>query len=258
MAFTAGQMLQNRYVLRQSLGGKMNYSPRQTWLADDTQAGHPEKSVVIKFLQFGGQSQWHDLKLFEREVQVLRQLNHPRIPQCGPSFHFREPGEWVGFIEAYIPGESLQTLLNQGHKFSEAAVRSIAEQVLEILIYLHGHNPPILHRDIKPSNLILTPDRKVYLIDFGAVQERPHSVGQSFTIVGTYGYTPMEQFGGQSEPASDLYALGATLIHLLTGVPPSEMVQADLQLRFLQSHPDKPAILRLASSDDGTCSRPSL
>jgi serine/threonine protein kinase len=227
--FMAGQVLQERYTLRQPLDGACTSDPRQTWLADDLKE---TRTVVLKFLRFGGWSQWADLKLFEREVQVLRQLSHPRIPQCGESFHLREPEEWVGFVETYIPGESLQALLDQHRRFSEATVQAIAEQVLEILIYLHGCSPPVLHRDIKPSNLILTPDRQVYLIDFGAVQDRPRPAGQSLTVVGTYGYTPMEQFGGQALPASDLYALGATLIHLLAGVPPAELVQADLKILF--------------------------
>lgn len=232
--FTVGQVLQERYQLRRYLNDGLGagQQSRQTWLAVDRQATETANLVILKFLQFGGRSQWADLKLFEREVQVLRQLDHPRIPSCGASFHLREPEEWVGFVESYIPGQSLQALLNQGRRFSEGAVRSIAEQVLEILIYLHGCSPPVLHRDIKPSNLILTPERQVYLIDFGAVQDRPRPEGQSFTVVGTYGYTPMEQFGGQAAPASDLYALGATLVHLLAGVPPAEMVQADLRLAF--------------------------
>ncbi len=233
--FAVGQVLQERYELRQLLDDSDPISarkPRQTWLAKDLTGNDAAALVVLKFLQFGGRSQWGDLKLFEREVQVLRQLDHPRIPRCGDSFHLRQPEEWMGFVETFIPGESLQTLLNHGRRFSVGAVRTIAEQVLEILIYLHGCSPPVLHRDIKPSNLILTPERQVYLIDFGAVQDRPRPEGQSFTVVGTYGYTPIEQFGGQAEPASDLYALGATLIHLLAGMPPAEMVQADLRLDF--------------------------
>lgn len=250
--FTAGQILQERYQLLYPLGAHRNQRPesgtaeatppldagrleaitnaRQTWLATDQQA--VDEPVVIKLLRFGGGTQWTDLKLFEREVQVLRQLQHPRIPQCREAFHLETPTAWVGLIETYIPGKSLQELLDQGRSFSESAIRSIAAQVLDILIYLHGHNPAVLHRDIKPSNLILTPKRQVYLIDFGAVQDRPRPAGQSFTVVGTYGYTPMEQFGGQAEPASDLYALGATLVHLLAGVPPSELLQPDLQLQF--------------------------
>ena len=108
----------------------------------------------------------------------------------------------------------------------------MASQALEILIYLHEQNPPILHRDIKPSNLILTPAHQVFLVDFGTVQNQGAKLGVSFTVVGTYGYTPMEQFGGQAVPASDLYSLGASLLHMLTGTAPVELVQPDLRLQF--------------------------
>ena len=75
-------------------------------------------------------------------------------------------------------------------------------------------------------------DEEIYLVDFGSIQDRMPTEGKSFTIVGTYGYTPLEQFGGRAVPASDLYALGVTLIHLLTGIPPSELPQKDLQIQL--------------------------
>ncbi|NEP02519.1 MAG: hypothetical protein F6K58_28500 [Symploca sp. SIO2E9] len=87
-------------------------------------------------------------------------------------------------------------------------------------------------RDIKPSNLIWGEDDLVYLVDFGAVQNRAIKEGATFTVVGTYGYAPMEQFGGRAVAASDLYALGATLIHLLTGTTPAELPQQNLRIRF--------------------------
>ena len=93
------------------------------------------------------------------------------------------------------------------------------------MLYLHQLKPQILHRDIKPSNIILGENKQVYLIYFGSVQDKSVVEGASFTVVGTYGYTPIVQFGGRTIPASDLYALGATLIHLLTGVPPANLPQ---------------------------------
>ena len=103
---------------------------------------------------------------------------------------------------------------------------------MQILVYLHSFNPPILHRDIKPSNLLLGDDNKIYLVDFGAVQDSFASEGVTFTIVGTYGYAPLEQFGGQTVPASDLYALGITIIHLLTRTAPSNLPNKDLKIQF--------------------------
>jgi serine/threonine protein kinase len=89
-----------------------------------------------------------------------------------------------------------------------------------------------LHRDIKPSNLIWGEDKHVYLVDFGAVQAQAAVTGVTFTVVGTSGYAPLEQFWGRAVVASDLYALGATLIHLLTGVTPADLPQKDSRIQF--------------------------
>ena len=226
---TAGQVLEERYHLQRCISDRVG---RQTWLAVDRLGAQKPQRVVIKFLAFGGQNQWQDLKLFEREVRVLQQLQHPRIPRIQSAFHIKMPAYWVGFVAQYIPGWSLQRYLEQGKTFTEGEVKAIAAQVLKILHYLHSRQPPVLHRDLKPSNLILTRKNQIFLVDFGAVQDRPRPAGQSFTVVGSYGYTPMEQFGGQTVPASDLYALGATLVHLLTGLPPAELLQPDLRLAF--------------------------
>jgi serine/threonine protein kinase len=232
--FETGQVLQERYKLQKNLGRTM--ASRQTWLAEDL-ATLQNELVIIKLLVFNSEMQWDDLKLFEREAQVLQNLSHPRIPRYRDYFSLdlhRGAGLcWFGLVQDYIPGTSVQQLLNQGKCFSEAQVRKIATQVLEILIYLHSLNPPVLHRDIKPSNLILTgEDEQIYLVDFGAVQNQAPIEGVSFTIVGTSGYAPLEQFWGRAVPASDLYALGATLIHLLTGVAPAELPQSNLRIQF--------------------------
>jgi len=224
------QILQNRYQLKQKLG---NNAVRQTWLAEELVADDAECSqVVVKFLAFGGQIQWEDLKLFEREAQILKQLNHPRIPDYRDYFCIDDRSLWFGLVQKYIPGCSLKEQLASGKRFTERQVRKIAESVLKILIHLHELNPSVLHRDIKPSNLIWGEDEQVYLVDFGAVQDRAAKEGATFTVVGTYGYAPMEQFGGRAVPASDLYALGATLIHLLTGIAPADLPQTNLRIQF--------------------------
>ncbi|MDY6782904.1 MAG: serine/threonine-protein kinase [Cyanobacteriota bacterium] len=226
------QLLQERYRLHQQLG---NYAGRQTWLAQDLSLS-PPSSVIVKLLAFNPQMQWDEFKLFEREAQVLKSLEFPYIPRCRDSFSIdADRGEglcWFALVQEYIPGKSLQQLLDEGHRFSKKQVRSVAVQILEILRDLQSLNPPILHRDIKPSNLILGTDKKVYLIDFGAVCDATKVEGATFTVVGTAGYAPLEQFWGKAVPASDLYALGATLIHLLTGVPPSELPQQNLRIQF--------------------------
>ncbi|AFY48941.1 serine/threonine protein kinase [Nostoc sp. PCC 7524] len=224
------QILHDRYQVLRQLG---NNGIRQTWLAKDLQANDTENSqVVVKLLAFGGTVQWDDLKLFEREAQILKQLNHPRIPQYIDYFCVDDRSLWFGLVQEYIPGESLKEKLTAGKRFTEKQAKKIAVEVLKILMYLHELNPGVLHRDIKPSNLILGEDKHIYLVDFGAVQDKAAKEGVTFTVVGTYGYAPMEQYGGRAVPASDLYALGATLIHLLTGVSPAELPQQDLRIQF--------------------------
>ena len=224
----AKQVLNERYQLKHKLG---HNAGRQTWLAEDlkTQTKEP---VVVKLLAFGGDVQWDDLKLFEREAQVLKQLNHPKIPKYRDYFSIDDRTLWFGLVQEYIPGASLKEQLDQGKKFSPQEIRRIALEVLSILLYLHQLSPVLLHRDIKPSNLIYGEDNQIYLVDFGAVQDRAAAEGATFTVVGTYGYAPLEQFGGRAVPASDLYALGATLIHLLTGTAPADLPQKDLRIQF--------------------------
>lgn len=220
-----GQILQGRYQLRQKLGQNAS---RQTWLATDLTT--PQTLVIVKLL-VAGNVQWDDIKLFEREARVLKQLTHPQIPKYRDYFCINDLF-YFGLVYEYIPGLSLKELLSQGKRFTQEEVRKIAVDVLNILIYLHELHPPVLHRDIKPSNLILGEDEQIYLVDFGAVQDKAATEGVTFTVVGTYGYTPMEQFGGRAVAASDLYALGATLIHLLTGTAPADLPQRDLRIQF--------------------------
>ena len=227
----AEQVLQERYQLQRQLG--RTAAGRQTWLAKDLQSN---EQVTLKLLAFSPQMQWEELKLFEREAQVLKALNHPRIPRYRDYFSLdKETGAgipWFGLVQDYIPGFSLQELLEQGKRFSEKQVRGIATEILKILIYLHELSPPVLHRDIKPSNLILGEDKQIYLVDFGAVQAQAAVTGVTFTVVGTSGYAPLEQFWGRAVASSDLYALGATLIHLLTGTTPADLPQKDSRIQF--------------------------
>ena len=230
----AEQVLQGRYQLKQQLG---NNAGRQTWLAVDlaTQTQARER-VIIKLLPFSPQLHWDDLKLFEREAQVLKHLNHPCIPKYRDYFSTEasNSGElpWFGLVQDYIEGDCLQQLLKKGKRFTEAGAKKVAIQLLEILIYLHQLSPAVLHRDIKPSNIIWGKNRQVYLVDFGAVQEKAKAEGATFTVVGTGGYAPPEQLWGKAVPASDLYALGATLIHLLTGTAPADLPQRQMRLQF--------------------------
>ncbi|MFB2978556.1 type IV pilin-like G/H family protein [Microseira sp. BLCC-F43] len=228
----AQQLLQGRYQLQEQLGRN---SGRQTWIAEDLET-EPRKKVIVKLLPFSPQMQWEELKLFEREAQVLKHLKHAKITQYRDYFSIddREASglTWFALVQDYIPGSSLRQMLDAGKRFTEDEAKQIATQVLKILIYLHELSPPVLHRDIKPSNLIMGEDGQVYLVDFGAVQDRAKAEGVTFTVVGTSGYAPPEQLWGKTVPVSDLYALGATLIHLLTGIAPADLPQHQMRLEF--------------------------
>ncbi|TVU55017.1 MAG: serine/threonine protein kinase [Arthrospira sp. PLM2.Bin9] len=226
-------ILADRFQLRESL----NSNPvRQTWLGRDLKR---RDRVVIKLLAMGNGMQWDDVKLLEREAQVLQRLDHPRLVRYRDYFSVDDQNLWFGLVTEYLPGVSLKQKLESGYTFSRPEVMWIATEVLEILSYLHQFAPPILHRDIKPSNLIWGEDNRIYLIDFGSVQIQFPTPGATFTVVGTLGYTPIEQFGGQSTTASDFYALGMTLVHLLTGCPPADFPQESFRVKFRDRIPQK-------------------
>lgn len=231
-------ILRDRYQLQKQLGQNAG---RQTWLALDMQTQSP---VVVKLLTFSDQVQWDQIRLFEREAKILKHLDHAHIPHYLDYFLFEDRQMWGGLVQTYIPAPSLQHLLDQGRQFHELEVRQIARQMLNLLNYLHGLSPPVLHRDIKPSNLLLNPSGTLFLVDFGAVQDGVAKAGATFTIVGTYGYAPLEQLGGQATLASDLYALGATLIHLLTGIAPSQFYQTDGRIQFTKGVSLNPGLIR--------------
>jgi serine/threonine protein kinase len=232
------QIFQERYQIQSLLGRQTG---RRTFLAKDLQT---KSKVVIKLLLFNPDFTWDDLKLFQREADTLRNLNHPAIPQYLDYFEVEtEIGKGSALVQSYIEAKSLQDWVESGRSFSEAELKDISIQLLEVLRYLHSHLPPIIHRDIKPSNILLT-DRSgnspgsVYLVDFGSVQTVVQS--GTITIVGTYGYMPPEQFGGQTTPASDLYSLGATLIYLITRKHPADLPTRRGRIQFeVNSHISK-------------------
>jgi serine/threonine protein kinase len=222
----------NRYLVQTQLGKKAG---RRTFLAQDSTT---QDLVIIKFLAFSSDFEWDDLKLFEREAETLKTLNHPAIPRYLDYFEVNS-GNVKGFalVQTYIPAQTLEQYIQSGRSFTQNEVIEVAKSILEILIYLHQRQPPVIHRDVKPSNILLG-DRsgnspgKVYLIDFGSVQTVAANEGATRTVVGTYGYMPPEQFGGRTVPASDLYGLGATLIYMVTGSHPADLPEVDGRIQF--------------------------
>jgi serine/threonine protein kinase len=226
----------NRYQIRQQLSQK---NGRSTFLAQDLQS---QDLVMIKILQFGDNFQWEDLKLFEREATTLQNLNHPAIPKYLNYFEVKEPGiNGFALVQTYIDAPSLEDVVKSGRKFSESEVIELADRLLQILIYLHEQIPAVIHRDLKPSNILLANRSShsvgdIYLVDFGSVQTVARKDGGTMTIVGTYGYIPLEQFGGETITSSDLYSLGMTLIYLITGIHPAELPKINGRVTFDNSN----------------------
>ena len=217
------EFLKKGYEIQQQLARKAG---RRTLLAKDLNS---QELVVIKLLAFSNDFSWEDLKLFEREAQTLQTLEHPAIPDYIDYFELdTKTGKTYALVQSYIEGKSLEEILEEKGKFTESEIKNIAKSLLEILIYLHRRQPPLIHRDIKPSNIIVA--ERPYLVDFGSVKTTAQLQGGTMTVVGTYGYVPMEQFAGRTEKASDLYALGATLIHLITGTNPADLPHKNSRL----------------------------
>ncbi len=165
---------------------------------------------------------------FRREASVLARLDHPNLPKV--SDYFTQGGREY-LVMDYVPGHSLREIVEQARAtdrfLEESLVLDWAQQLCSALIYLHSQDPPILHRDIKPSNIKLTPSGLIKLVDFGLVKLLTNDESRTITVVqgqGTAAYTPLEQYGGDdvhTDIRTDVYALAATLYHLLTGRPPA-------------------------------------
>ena len=139
-----------------------------TYLAEDLKNN---KNVALKALSLHRMTDWKAMELFEREAKILAQLNHPAIPDYLEYFDAENNGEKHFYIAQQLAsGKSLNKLVEENFRTNEQQIKDIAEQILEILIYLHSLTPAVIHRDIKPQNIIRDKNGKVFLVDFGAVQ----------------------------------------------------------------------------------------
>jgi hypothetical protein len=216
----AGHVVGERVRLERVLGSG---AAATTWLATELATG---RQVAVKVLHARSLEDWKQLELFEREARVLGSLRHHAVPELIATIEEdRGQGAEIHLVMEWIEGRSLGEYIRLGPRLGEVEVMQLASDLLDVLVYLHGRAPPVFHRDIKPSNIILREDGSPVLIDFGGVCDgwRAGASGEGgMTIVGTAGYMPPEQYLGQVGPWSDLYALGATLLHLVTGRAPAE------------------------------------
>jgi serine/threonine protein kinase len=169
-------------------------------------------------------------KQFEREARLLARLHHPALPRV--SDHFSE-GDGQFLVMQFIPGDDLSEMMTRKRgPFPADQVLTWADQLLDALDYLHTQDPQIVHRDIKPQNLKLTSRGQIILLDFGLAKGQAGEISRVTTSASIFGYTPnyapLEQIQGLgTDSRSDLYSLGATIYHLMTGVkPPDALTRA--------------------------------
>ncbi|WP_310427433.1 serine/threonine-protein kinase [Chamaesiphon sp. VAR_48_metabat_135_sub] len=223
-----GENLKDRYEIIDILG---QGGIATTYAAKDLET---DAIVAIKVMLLRRAQDWKAIELFEREAKILAQLNHPAIPKYLDYFQIDTDRDREFYIvQSLAPGTPLSVLIDRGWQPDVKEVEQIAAQILEILAYLHHLTPPVIHRDIKPQNLIKSLDGKIYLVDFGAVQDTYHqTVTGGSTVVGTYGYMAPEQFRGQAFLSTDLYGLATTLLFLLIREDPSKLPHKQLKINF--------------------------
>ncbi|BAY13054.1 serine/threonine protein kinase [Calothrix sp. NIES-2098] len=215
---------QQGYQVIQELGRNQE-AGRTTYLAHTLKTN---QKVAIKEFRFASAiHDWSGLKAYEREIEILQQLNHSRIPRYVDSF---ETSTGFYMLQEYKNAPSL----GLQRSFHPEEIKQIAVSVLEILVYLQNRVAPIIHRDIKPENVLVDNLLNAYLVDFGLAQRQGTKMTLSSFAVGTPGFMPPEeQFGYPLTEASDLYSLGATLICLLTRTRSADVGQLlDAKHRF--------------------------
>jgi serine/threonine protein kinase len=218
-ALAIGSLLRHRYLIDKMVG-KGGFGT--TYLVKDLDCFEEQRILKELTLSLKDEDPM-DLKdmaerLFRREAQVLLNLYHSGIPRL---YAYFAEESFSYLVQDFIPGQTLsEEFKKRKSPLSEEEVMPILTALADILDYLHSHTPPVIHRDIKPHNLMRHQDGRIMLIDFGAVCQAAASPNANHTVIGSLGYAPPEQFLGQTTIQSDLYAVGASIVYLLTGVPP--------------------------------------
>src|SRR5882672_9498445 len=228
-------ILQSRYRVVGHLGkGGMG----AVYEAIDLRLGH---TVALKQTLTNDEAQW---KQFEREARLMAWLNHPALPRV--SDYFTE-GHRAFFVMQFVEGNDLAEIIaQQPGPLPRHSVVAWADQLLDALIYLHTHERQIIHRDIKPHNLKITGSGQIVLLDFGLAKTQTSDLSGDLSSTSVFGYTPryapLEQIQDLgTSPQSDIYALGATLYHLLTGVKPPDALARATALVSSRPNPLTPA-----------------
>jgi serine/threonine protein kinase len=210
-------LLKNRYAILRKLaqGGQS-----AVYLARDTYMDNAERAIKeMSESQIEPEKRQQAINDFMREAQLLFSLDHPALARVS-DFFMHETRYFL--VMEYVPGHNLEDEMvayrQEPLDWEDVTIWGMA--LTDVLAYLHGQNPAIIYRDLKPANVMLMPDGRVKLIDFGIARRlHPNRLADTMQL-GTDGYAPLEQYSSRSEPRSDIYALGASLYHLLTGRVP--------------------------------------
>lgn len=215
-----GILLANRYKIAKKIGGG---GMGAVYLATDLNLGNTQRAVkemVQSHIEEDQQAKAIDD--FRRESMILSTLDHPSIPTIYDYFYDEVESRFY-LVMKYISGGDLASRLRavpEG-RIDERTVTEWALQIIDVLDYLHSLPTTIVYRDLKPSNVMIDGNTgRIMLIDFGIARSINQNQEKGVTAVGTMGYAPPELFSGQVEPRSDIYSLGSTMFHLLTGADP--------------------------------------
>lgn len=228
----SGDILQERYriVRRLNQGGMAT-----VYLAQDTRLG--SRDVAVKEMDpqaIGGDTETWAREAFRQEATLLARLDHPGLANVTDFF---EEERQLYLVMEYVSGETLAEQLARSGQIDEAQVVQWARELTSVLAYLHRQEPPIVFRDIKPDNIMVQPDGKLKLIDFGIARFYKPGQGSDTIRLGTVGYAAPEQYGrGQTDPRADVYSLAVVLYQLLTGYDPGRSPLQLPPLRQLAPH----------------------
>ena len=214
---TIGQIIDNKYKILTLIGeGGMS----KVYLARDT---HLNKHWAVKEIQKNARDQNNAIVVQSAiaEANLIEQLNHPAIVRI---VDIIENPDVIYIVEDFIEGETLDEILERDHAQPQELVIDWAMQICDALEYLHTRVPPIIYRDMKPANVMRKPDGRIEIIDFGIARTYKEKKTADTDILGTRGYAAPEMFGGkgQTDARSDIYCLGVTLYHLVTGHSPCD------------------------------------
>ena len=215
MAVERGTVIDGKYEILKEIGkGGMSV----VYLAMDNRLN---KQWAVKVLQRQGIGKNNEviINTVPDDTELMKRLDHPSIPRIVDIIDHEDDSQ-IYIVMDYVEGESLDKILDEFGAQPQELVIEWSKQICDTLAYLHAQKPPIIYRDMKPANIMLKPEGNIKLIDFGIAREYKEQNLADTTALGTRGYASPEHFGGRTDARSDIYTLGMTMHHLLTGADP--------------------------------------